>query len=256
MAKLSLNSKWDRGSLRFYDCQTQANVLALFNNNHAPVFLDTLVPSAQRGAPNFLMDKVEHFAALSEDEWTNSATGAGTVALADAHGGVLLLSPAAADEDEEIMAHDACTVTPGAVHDIWFLANFEADDVDKVEVNIGLMVADAKIGKHHALAGGVSDGIYVNSPFNTAALNGLCTDATVDTVVALTGLVNATRTTIGFHYDAGAGTVRFVQDGIQSALAATNIPTGTPLKVTFAVQEGEAVLHTMSVDWYRLLVMI
>ena len=256
MAKLSLNSKWDRGSLRFYDVQTQANVHTLFNDHHAPVFLDHLVASAVRGAPNFLMDKVEHFMFLPEDEWTNSATGAGTSVLTDAHGGILLMSPAAADEDEEVMAHDSCSVVPGT-HDFWFLASFEVDDADKVEINIGLMIADAKVGKHHTAAGGVNDGIYVNSPFNTAALNGICTVGAADTPVALTGLANTTRTTVGFHYNAGAvPSVTFVQDGVQSAAVTTNIPAAVPLQVTLAVQEGEAVLHTMSVDWYRLLVQV
>ena len=259
MAKLSLNSKWDRGSLRFFDVQSQVNVHTLFNDNHAPVFLDHLVASAQRGSPEFLMDRVDHFMFLSEDEWTNSATGAGTAVLTDAHGGILLMSPAGADEDEEVMAHDAETIVPIAAgtDDIWFLANFEIDDADKVEVNIGLMVADAKVGKHHTAGGGVTEGIYVNSPFNTAALNGICTDASADTAVALTGLANGTRTTVGFHYNNGAvPSVTFVQDGVQSAAVITNIPTGHELKVTFAVQTGEAALHTMSVDWYRVMAQI
>ena len=81
MAKLSLNSKWERGSLRFNDVVTQASVHTLFNDNHAPVFLEGLLPSAQRGAPNFMMDVVDHFMFLSEDAWTNSKTGAGTSVL-------------------------------------------------------------------------------------------------------------------------------------------------------------------------------
>ena len=259
MAKLSLNSKWNGGSLRYYDCQTQADVLTWFNHNHAPGFLDTLVPSAQRGSPEVVMDRVDHFMFYSEDEWTNSATGAGTVALADAHGGVMHFAPAAADRDEEVLALDAENVVPvgAGTTDFWFLASFYVDDADKVEVNIGLMVADAKVGKHHAAGGGVTEGIYVNSPFNTAALNGICTDASTDTAVALTGLGDGAPTTVGFHYNNGAvPAVTFVQDGVHSAPVVANIPTGHELKVTFAVQEGEAVLHTMDVDWYRLIAMI
>jgi len=219
------------------------------------------VPALVRMAPDLAMDVVDHFMSFAEDEWTIFKTdvgvdGAEVNALTDMHGGVFLLTTNDADEDETGMHSDAeiCVPDNGLDNDTWFMARIKVDDADKCEINVGLTVKDVKPGRHHAAGGGVTDGVYLWSPHNTAVLNGSCTNGGVSTDTAIGALGDATWITAGFHYDDSANSVQFNVNGVDvGAPCLTNTPAADELAVMFAVQTGEAVAHSMWVDWYRLV---
>ena len=212
-------------------------------------------------APDLAMDVVDHFMTFSEDEWTIFKTDVGVDnaevnALIDGHGGIFALATNDADEDETGMHSDAeiCVPDNGLDNDTYFQCRFRVDDADKCEINIGLTVKDVKPGRHHTAGGGAADGVYLWSPHNTAVLYGSCTNGAASTDTAIGALGDLGWVTAGFHYDDSANSVQFNVNGVDAGLPCiTNTPAADELALMFAVQTGEAVIHTLCLDWYRLI---
>lgn len=256
MSNTTVHSRWENGNLVFYDGVTRLMSIPCANVLSNPL----LVPNVIRPGLEWGVDDQSHFMSLSEDEWTAILTdgdgdSAEVRAVGDIHGGVLVLTTNDKDEDETGQQRDAETVLLDGNHGgTWFAARIKVDDADKCEILVGLSIRDTKFGVHHTANGGVTDGVYIRSLHNTAAMLGVVEKDSTESTVALGNLADNTWVWVGF-YVADDGTTQFQVNGVDTgaAVVATNIPDDEELAIAFTVQTGEAVAHTMYVDAYRLL---
>lgn len=179
--------------------------------------------------------------------WTRTATGAGTSVISDAAGGVLLNTNAAADNDMIQIQWNSEIFAIATGKPLWFEARVKTSDATQSDLYVGLAVLDTSI-----VVSEPSDGIWwrkndgdANLDFATAA------SSTETATTALATLVADTWVRLGFFYD-GAGSVLAYVDGVLKATHTTNIPS-TELTPSFAIQNGEAVAKTGSVDYIKVV---
>ena len=260
---MSLHSRWEHGSLVFYDGATRLMAIP----NRRALSRPEQVPNLAPLGLNYVADIREHFMRFYEDEWVHIDTSGGAgegFELTDEHGGVLLLTTANQDEDETGLQYASETVLLDEAegNDTWFAALFKVDDVAGSELNIGLIDHgnDGKIGKHHTADGGVGNGVYLHSPEGSAQLHGdVVKGGGPAQVEDLATLVDDTWIWAGFHFDASADTVQFSVSGVdvgEPFAVAADIPDDEELAVTFAVQTNAAASRELSVHAYRLVTQV
>lgn len=187
------------------------------------------------------------------EAWTTTETGAGTEALADAVGGELLLTNAAADDDAIFMQQKGEKWKLASNKPLFFGARFKVSDATQSDFVMGLCVTDTT-----PLA--AQDNVYfrkddgdANVDFNTDK------DATQTDADTTLDAVSAQYMYLAFFFN-GNGTVYAY--GVTSATAAnvnfaalalllthtTNIVNDEELTITLGIQNGEAVAKTMNID--------
>jgi hypothetical protein len=185
-------------------------------------------------------------------DWTVTEVGTGTRALTDVDGGALLVTNAAADNDTNQFQKLGESFLLVAGKRAFFKARFKVSDATQSDFLIGLAVLDTTL--QGAIDGaGVTDGIFFSKDDGDALLDiqvqknattGQVRAAGIATVVADTFL------TVAWAYDGKSEVAYFVNDVQKGTLAATSayLPD-TELTVSFAIQNGEAVAKTMTVDY-------
>jgi len=185
-------------------------------------------------------------------DYTITAVGAGTQALADMPNGVLVVTNAAADNDVTEIVRDAETFLLQATNPFYAEMRFKLSEVIQSEFWFGLVEGDVWFTPSDDYAVFHKDDGDVNLDFSCAK-NGVATDA--DTTI---DLVNTTWIRIGFHFD-GAGTIRWFvfTDGdepqVCSAMGTvtTNIPDDEYMTIGFGIMNGEAVAKILYVDYFK-----
>lgn len=192
-------------------------------------------------------DDFDRFAAA---DWvitkTEAGAGSAATALTDADGGVLLITNDNADNDAVFFNKVGESFLMQAGKEAWFKAHFKVNDAIQSDLLIGLQVTDTTPLD-------AVDGIYFMKDDGDALLDFYCRkDATTGSTSALGVATVASDTwmTVGFYYDGKSQVGYFVNDQQIGSLAATAayLPD-TELTVSFGVQNGEAVIKTMSVDY-------
>lgn len=185
-------------------------------------------------------------------DWTITAVGAGTQALADGDGGVLLLTNAAADNDSQQLQKVGESFLLEAGKRAWFKARFKVSDATQSDFLIGLCVADTTL--QGAVSGaGVTDGIFFSKDDGDALLDVQCQKNATTGQTRAAGIATVaddTFLTVGLYYDGVSELKYFVNDAQLGTLdaTATYLPD-TELTVSFAIMNGEAVAKTMTVDY-------
>lgn len=190
------------------------------------------------------------FHTYASGDWTITTTelggGDATEALADASGGVLLITNDAADNDADFFQKVGEGFLLSAGKKAFFKCRFKVSDATQSDVVIGLQVTDTTPLD-------ATDGIYFQKDDG---------DANIDFYVrknATTGsnskaaagtLVDDTYIVLAWYYD-GISTVQAFVDGtpVASLSATSAYLPDTELTVSFGLQNGEAVAKTMSVDY-------
>jgi hypothetical protein len=181
--------------------------------------------------------------------WTVTETQAGaTQALTNVDGGVLLLTNSAADDDLNALQKVGESFKFEAGKKLFFKARFAVSDATQSDFVIGLQITDTT-----PLA--VTDGVYFRKDDGDANLDFVVIkDSTASTATAITTVVAATYITVGFYYNGVdevvyAASTNSLNPTVLGKLAITNLPDDEELTVSFAIQNGEAVAKTMSVDY-------
>ena len=199
---------------------------------------------------NTFFTDFQHYTAA---DWTVTAVGAGTQALANGDGGLLLLTNAAADNDRIELQKLGESFLLTAGKRAFFKARFKVSDATQSDFLIGLCVTDTTL--QGAVDGaGVTDGIFFSKDDGDALLDVQCQKnattgqtraAAVATVVADTFL------SVALAYDGVSELKYYVNDVQLGTLTATSafLPD-TTLTPSFAIQNGEAVAKTMTVDYF------
>lgn len=185
-------------------------------------------------------------------DWTVTEVGTGTRALTDIDGGALLITNAAADNDANQFQKLGESFLLAAGKRAFFKARFKVSDATQSDFLIGLAVLDTTL--QGAVDGaGVTDGIFFSKDDGDALLDvQVQKNATTGQVRAagVATVVSDTFLTVAWAYDGKGEVAYFVNDVQMGTLAATSayLPD-TELTVSFAMQNGEAVAKTMTVDY-------
>jgi hypothetical protein len=180
-------------------------------------------------------------------DWTITTTEAGagsaTEALTDADGGVLLVTNAAGDNDNDFFNKVGESFLMASNKKAWFKARFKVSDATQSDFVIGLQITDTS-----PLA--VSDGVYFSKDDGDASLDfHVIKDSTATTASAIATVADDTYLTVGFYYNGTDSITYFVNDVKQGSSVTTNLPDDEVLTISFGIQNGEAVAKTMSVDY-------
>ena len=195
----------------------------------------------------------DDFDTYTAGQWTVTRVGTTpTEALTDINGGALLLTVSAADNDSDQLQKVGESFLLASGKKAFFKARFKVSDATQSDFLIGLAVTDTTL--LGAVDGaGVTDGIFFNKDDGDALLDfnvqknattGQTRSAGVATVVSDTFM------TVAWYFD-GVSEVKCYVDDVQKATldgSSTYLPD-TELTVSFAIQNGEAVAKTMTIDY-------
>lgn len=196
-----------------------------------------------------------HFHDYNAADWTITTTegggGAATEAITDELGGVLLVTNDNLDDDSDEFQKvgEAFSLVPGKP--LWIEGGWKVSDATQSDFLFGLCMTDT------TLIDGLQDGIWFQKDDGDANVDYHCdkdnTDSTGDTGV---DMATATWMRLGMKVPADAKTVEYWLNGVQVASATANIPDDELLRISFAIQNGEAVAKTLSGDYIKAVQML
>lgn len=186
---------------------------------------------------------MEDFDYYTAADWTVTETGVATQVLADADGGRLLVTNAAADDDASFNQKVGESFLFATGKKVWFDCSLQVSDATQSDVVIGLQITDTTPLD-------VTDGVFFLKADGVATIDLLVEkDNTATTTSSVATLVDATDIRLSFFYD-GVDKITVFADGIAVASSVTtNLPDDEVLTVSFGIQNGEAVAKTMSLDY-------
>jgi hypothetical protein len=193
----------------------------------------------------------DDFDTYTAADWTVTEVGVATQALADGDGGLLLITNAAADNDssQNQKVGESFLLTAGKK--TIFKARLKVSDATQSDLLIGLAVLDTTL---IAAAGdGVTDGVFFQKDDGVATLDVYCQKDTTTgqtSATSIATLVSDTFVTLSWYYNGVDSISYYVNDVHTGTLSATStyLPD-TELTVSFAIQNGEAVAKTQTIDY-------
>jgi len=190
---------------------------------------------------NYFQDFDSYVAA----DWTVTATGSTTQALTSGNGGLLLVTNSASDNDLVALQKTPAAWTFEVGRKMFFRCKFKLSDATQSDVVIGLQAVDTSPLD-------VTDGIYFLKADDAATIDIICRkDATTGSTSAsaIATLANDIFIELGWYYD-GIGTLTYeVNRVVTGSLSVANYLPDTITTVSFALQNGEAVAKTMTLDY-------
>ncbi len=186
----------------------------------------------------------EDFDYYTAADWTVTETDAGaTQALADGDGGLLLITNTAADNDLVSLQKKGESFRFASGKPLFFEARFKVSDATQSDVVIGLQITDTTPLD-------VSDGVFFIKADGAATVNFLVEkNNTATTASAVATMADDTYIRLGFYYDGISAVQYFVNGSIAGSSVTTNLPDDEDMTITIAIQNGEAVAKTMTVDY-------
>jgi hypothetical protein len=175
-------------------------------------------------------------------DWVVTEVGVATQVLADADGGVLLITNAAADDNSSFQQKAAECLTIEASRKAYFRARLAVSDATQSDFVAGMQILDTT-----PLA--VSDGVWFQKDDADASLDIHHAIGSVQTdALAIATVVDDVFLTMEWYWD-GISRFYYGVDGVPLGfLEPANFVT-TELTVSFGIQNGEAVAKNMSVDY-------
>jgi hypothetical protein len=214
----------------------------LTNVGETDLFADMVQPD-----PTLFHTYFNDFDTYVAGDWTVTETDSGaTQALTAGDGGLLLVTNTAADDDLVALQKNPAAFTFTAGKKTFFRCRFKVSDATQSDVVFGLQVVDATPLD-------VTDGIYFLKADGAATVNFVCrknasTGST--SALAVATMANDTFIELGFYYDGESKVAYEVNGSVLGSLDASSayLPD-TTCTVSFALQNGEAVAKTMTVDY-------
>jgi hypothetical protein len=215
-----------------------------FPNGVTNVGEDSLFAAMGQLAATKFHTYFEDFDYYTAANWTVTETQAGaTQALADGDGGLLLLTNSAADDDLVALQKVGESFRFEAGKKLFFEARFKVSDATQSDVVMGLQITDATPLD-------VSDGVFFIKADGSTSVSLLVEkNGTATTTASVATMANDTFVRLGFYYDGVSQIQYFVNGVLGGASVTTNLVDDEDLTVSFAIQNGEAVAKTMTVDY-------
>ena len=222
-----------------------ANLLVTrFPNGVTNVGEDSPFADLAMPAPTKFHTYYEDFDYYVAGNWTVTETQAGaTQALTDGDGGLLLITNTAADDDLVALQKVGESYRFASGKELFFEARLKVSDATQSDVVIGLQITDATPLD-------VSDGVFFIKADGSTSVSLLVEkDNTATTTSSVATMANDTFISLGFYYD-GASSIQYSVNGVVNGTSVTtNLVDDEDLTVSFALQNGEAVAKTMTVDY-------
>lgn len=223
------------------------NLVTRFPNGVTNVADNALFADMVQPDPTKFHTYFNDFDTYTAGDWVVTETqAAATQALTAGDGGLLLLTNTAADDDLVALQKTPAAFTFTAGKKTFFSCRFKVSDATQSDVVIGLQVVDTTPLD-------VTDGVYFLKADGSTAISVICRkNATTGSTSAssIATLANDTYIELGFAYD-GEGKVFYEVNGnvVGSLDASSAYLPDTDCTVSFAIQNGEAVAKTMTVDY-------
>lgn len=182
------------------------------------------------------------------DDWivttTEAGAGSATEAIADADGGILVVTNDAADDDLDFFQWAKETVKFELGKRLYFEARFKILEVIQCDFRIGLMIRDTTQLD-------VTDGVYFGTDDGDALLDfAVEKNNTATAATAIATLVADTYITVAFYYDGSSSDIDYIVNGeTLGSVALTNMVDDEELTVSFGIQNGQAVANVLSLDY-------
>ena len=222
-----------------------ANLLVTrFPNGVTNVGEDSPFADLGMPAPTKFHTYYEDFDYYVAGNWTVTETQAGaTQALTDGDGGLLLITNTAADNDLVALQKVGESYRFASGKELFFEARFKVSDATQSDVVIGLQITDATPLD-------VSDGVFFIKADGSTSVSLLVEkNGTATTTSSVATMADDTFISLGFYYD-GASSIQYSVDGVvKGTSVTTNLPDDEDMTVSIAIQNGEAVAKTMTVDY-------
>tara|TARA_R110002094_G_scaffold151674_1_gene139779 strand:- start:189 stop:812 length:624 start_codon:yes stop_codon:yes gene_type:complete len=182
---------------------------------------------------------------------TEAGTGSATEVITAGAGGQLLITNAAGDNDLDFLQLKGESFLWDSTKRMFFTSRFKTNDATQSEIIMGLQITDTTPLD-------ITDGIYFFKPdgdtqpdFVIEKDNDFGTS-----VLEMNAMADDTFVTLSFEYDpldvaTGGPVFRAYQDGAKvGQIASTvNAPDDEELTISFGIQNGEAVVKTLSLDF-------
>ena len=222
-----------------------ANLLVTrFPNGVTNVGEDSPFADLAMPAPTKFHTYYEDFDYYVAANWTVTETQAGaTQALTDGDGGLLLITNTAADNDLVALQKVGESYRFASGKELFFEARLKVSDATESDVVIGLQITDATPLD-------VSDGVFFIKADGSTSVSLLVEkNGTATTTSSVATMANDTFISLGFYYD-GASSIQYSVNGVVVGTSVTtNLPDDEDMTVSIALQNGEAVAKTMTVDY-------
>ncbi len=130
----------------------------------------------------------------------------------------------------------------------WFKTCFQINDVDQVDLAVGLT---SKQTDATLMEGGAANGAYFCSNDGSANLNFYMRSgsATIGSDTSIATLVDATDVTLGFYFDGVSRLYYYTSATAQAgSIESSSFPT-TEMTPVFGIRGGEAVANTLNMDY-------
>ena len=202
-------------------------------------FADLAMPAPTRFHTYF-----EDFDYYTAGDWTVTETDAGaTQALTDGDGGLLLITNTAADNDLVAIQKKGESFRFASGKKLFFEARFKVSNATESDVVMGLQITDTSPLD-------VTDGVFfIKADGSTSVSFVVEKNNTATTTSSVATMADDTFVTLGFYYD-GASTIEYSVNGVVAGTSVTtNLVDDEDLTVSFALQNGNAVARTMTVDY-------
>ena len=187
---------------------------------------------------NFMEDFDYYLAA----DWVVTEVGAATQALADADGGALLITNAAADNDSSFQQKVGESFTIETSRKAYFRARLAVSDALESDFLAGLQITDTTPLD-------APDGVWFQKDDDDALLDVRhAIGAVVTEDLGIATVVDATFLTMEWYFD-GISRIYYGVDGTPLGFLEPANLTAEELTVSFGIQNGEAVAKTMTVDY-------
>lgn len=195
-------------------------------------------------SPTKFHSYMEDFDYYVAGDWTVTETDSGaTQALTDGDGGLLLVTNTAADNDLVGIQKKGESFRFASGKKLFFEARFKVSDATQSDLAIGLQITDTTPLD-------ITDGVFfIKADGSTSVSFSVEKNNTATTTTAVATMANDTFITLGFNYDGGSVMQYCVNGVVAGTSVTTNLPDDEDLTISFALQNGEAVAKTMTVDY-------
>jgi len=180
--------------------------------------------------------------------YTTTEVGTNTIALQESTDrGTLLITTGGTENNGLQIQPLGEAFSFASRYPCYFGCKFQSNDVDQVDVFVGLAITDTTV------LDGCTDDVGFRTSDGLATLQFILEKNSLETSDSVATLTDATWVQVEFYYDGADYIYAYVDGTLQATVARTdtNFPNDEHLTPTIAILTGEASANTLTVQWAR-----